>query len=535
MANTVSFQVPTDYSVEAADIDRRRKYAELLQQQALQPIPMPQTPAGGFTPQISWTQGLAKALQGYNASKGMEKASEDAKALAAQRQAALAQAIQGYDASKNGTPAQTVQQPVDTSQEGTGSMDMSGTAGPPTQPVQQAAVPGNPRAAAMAAMVSQYPEMQAVGKLDYAQLAKQDAPYNLKEGETRFGAGNQPVANIPTKPVQVTAAGANGAPETRFVRPDVNAAPIPMPVKMDMANTGGEITPLNPYTQKEPVAKTVDPNTQFRVENRVITDTAKYSNVQPDGKGGFMGLSKATGQMEHIPSAEGVVAPGVLSGDALEAAAERYLIDRSLPTNLGRGNQGGATTTRILDRAAALAKERGDSAEATAIGQVSSRAKIGALNQNTKDLSAIRPYNEMLDRNGNIAIQAAEKVSRTSSQLANKTINWLAQNASDNPDVAVLLAQTRILSTEAARVLNNPRLTGELSDTARKDMDMVVNGNMPINAYSAVVRRMQADGKIRVGEIVNEAERLKKEIGRRASDKPDASVLKFDAQGNLVK
>ncbi len=61
-------------------------------------------------------------------------------------------------------------------------------------------------------------------------------------------------------------------------------------------------------------------------------------------------------------------------------------------------------------------------------------------------------------------------------------------------------------------------------------MDGVINGNMPINAYSAVVRRMQADGKIRVSEIESEAARLKDEIApkRRASDKPGA-VIDFNA------
>ena len=52
----------TDYGVEQQDIDRRRKLAELLQQQALQPIE--QSSAGGYVTPISWTQGLAKMLQG---------------------------------------------------------------------------------------------------------------------------------------------------------------------------------------------------------------------------------------------------------------------------------------------------------------------------------------------------------------------------------------------------------------------------------------------------------------------------------------
>lgn len=81
----------TDYGAEAQDIERRRKMAELLQQQALQPIE--QTTAGGYVTPISWTQGLAKALQGYAGMKGQEAATQQAKDLAGRRNQAMAETL----------------------------------------------------------------------------------------------------------------------------------------------------------------------------------------------------------------------------------------------------------------------------------------------------------------------------------------------------------------------------------------------------------------------------------------------------------
>lgn len=60
--NVNTFTAPPDWQAEAQDIDRRRKLAELLQQDALKPIE--QSSAGGYVTPISWTQGLAKLLQG---------------------------------------------------------------------------------------------------------------------------------------------------------------------------------------------------------------------------------------------------------------------------------------------------------------------------------------------------------------------------------------------------------------------------------------------------------------------------------------
>lgn len=193
---TVNFQAPTEYSVESADIDRRRKMAELLQQQALEPIHQQPTPAGGFAVPISWTQGLAKALQGYAAGRAQDRASEQQKALGerynTERAAALSAALQAGQ----GTPAQTVQQPVDTAQEGTGSMDMSGSAGPETQPVQKAAVPGSRQAMIAMLTGSKFPDLQQAG---LAQTLKEQEPYTLAPGATRYGAGGQPIVTAPVK------------------------------------------------------------------------------------------------------------------------------------------------------------------------------------------------------------------------------------------------------------------------------------------------------------------------------------------------
>ena len=190
MAN-ISFQAPTDYSVEAADIDRRRRYAELLQQQSMEGVPLPQTPAGGFTPNISWTQGLAKMLQGYAGRKGLDEATARSRALAerfrTEGQDTLQRGMQAYQ----GTPGQTIPEaPLDPEAAGRG--DMQGA------PVQMPAQPGNP-AAAMAIMGG-HPMTQGYSGALMAQMLKAQDPYTLAPGAVRMGPGNAPVAAAPFKP-----------------------------------------------------------------------------------------------------------------------------------------------------------------------------------------------------------------------------------------------------------------------------------------------------------------------------------------------
>ena len=66
-------------TAEQAALNRRRKMAEAMQQQAIAPIEMPNVPGVKISPY----QGLAKLLQGYLAGKSLEKADTEQKALEA--------------------------------------------------------------------------------------------------------------------------------------------------------------------------------------------------------------------------------------------------------------------------------------------------------------------------------------------------------------------------------------------------------------------------------------------------------------------
>lgn len=97
----VSFMGPTDFTAEQADIDRRRKYAEALRQQSMQPLET-QT-AGGWAIPISPTQGIAKLLSAYVGKKGETRATEDTKALATRKNQALVEALGGMPRARTET------------------------------------------------------------------------------------------------------------------------------------------------------------------------------------------------------------------------------------------------------------------------------------------------------------------------------------------------------------------------------------------------------------------------------------------------
>lgn len=190
----------------------------------------------------------------------------------------------------------------------------------------------------------------------------------------------------------------------------------------------------------------------------------------------------------------------------------------SIPT--GRQGEGNAYRAKFADELNKVASELGKTPQELATMGKENKAKFMALGAVEKDLAAIRPYNDMLHTNGDIAIKLGEKAIATDSKLLNKPLNWVRQNAGDNPDVAEFLAQAQIVSTESARVLNNPRLVGQLTDSARHEMQGVISGDMPINSFIRVVKRMQADGNNRVSAMEAQRARTVNELRGSTGGKP---------------
>jgi len=163
-----------------------------------------------------------------------------------------------------------------------------------------------------------------------------------------------------------------------------------------------------------------------------------------------------------------------------------------------------AVDERVPDRAQELGLSAADIGTNKAI-RVSTQA---ALTQNTKDIAMLQPYVAMLDQNAEITKKLAEKAIATHAALANKPLNWLRVNAADSPDVAEYLAQIEIVKNEATRVISNPRLVGQMTDTARQEIESVINGSMPLNATERVLDRLKNDGERRIGTMQAQQQQL---------------------------
>src|SRR5208282_4699458 len=182
--------------------------------------------------------------------------------------------------------------------------------------------------------------------------------------------------------------------------------------------------------------------------------------------------------------------------------------DGTWRTGLSRTKDGAALIKAVDEYVPQMGKELGISPADAGTNKAKRIAMQAGLTQNTKDLAMLKPYVNMLDQNTDILKGLAKKVIATDSPLANKSINYLRNNVAGNPDVAEYLAQVEIVKNEATRVISNPRLVGQMTDTARQEMESIINGNMSVAATNQVLDRLKNDGQRRLTTMQDQNDAL---------------------------
>lgn len=186
--------------------------------------------------------------------------------------------------------------------------------------------------------------------------------------------------------------------------------------------------------------------------------------------------------------------------------------DQQWRQGLGRTARGSQMILDVDKRIPQLVKERGMGVGDVMRARADIKASGKALGQIETDLAAFRPYASMLDRNITAVDQLAQQVVKTGIPVLNKPLNWIMQNLAGDPNMAEYLAQVRFTQTEAARVINNPRLVGVLTNEARAELEEIYNGNMTLEQTRSVLKRIKMDSENRVIEMERERDRQRAQI-----------------------
>jgi len=176
------------YTAESEAIANRMRMAQLIGQQSMQPMEMPQQPGAKFSPY----QGLAKMMQAYVSVLGQNKAAEQQAALAEKYQAGNRAEMGAFLGARFGSPSQPAT-PATVVPNATGAdtadnpnLEITGNQGiAPGMAAVPAVAPDRQKAMALA-LGSQNPMLQGYGGAMLSQMDTPKPPINVAAGGTLY-------------------------------------------------------------------------------------------------------------------------------------------------------------------------------------------------------------------------------------------------------------------------------------------------------------------------------------------------------------
>jgi len=174
-----------------------------------------------------------------------------------------------------------------------------------------------------------------------------------------------------------------------------------------------------------------------------------------------------------------------------------------------------------------LMKEAGITSEDVVAGRAGFKADTTSLNKLTPQYDAITAFEKNAVRQGDILVGLADKVDTTGVPVIERWIR-AGRKATGDPDVAKFDAQLYIYRAEAAKILTNPNLTGQLTDSARHEVEDFMKPGASANQIKQTVALIKNDFDNRkqtleeqIGSIRN---RMRERVGPGAAERGGLGV-----------
>lgn len=285
-------------------------------------------------------------------------------------------------------------------------------------------------------------------------------PTILKEGE----AGFDPVTHQPIPGMSV--------------EPKLNEADIAMKA------AGGDTTATD-------AMGLLKPTPQKSIESKAVLLDGKPAIVNFNPATGKHTLPNGTDVSERIkpvPPASMTINPALVpSGDALDMAAKRYLATGDLPS-MGMGQAGAAARVAVMNAAAKIDPQASLAANKAVYG--ADTKNLAKLQTTEGTLSA---FEKTAGKNLDQFLGLASKIPDTGVPWINQPIRNVNAKLLGSADQAAFNAARDVALREIARVTNDPKLSGALTDSARAEVAGLSPENATFKQIQAVAKVLKQD------------------------------------------
>ena len=194
---------------------------------------------------------------------------------------------------------------------------------------------------------------------------------------------------------------------------------------------------------------------------------------------------------------------------AINNAAARYNIDGTLPP-MGMGKGGATARSLILNRAAELASNTSGTDQRVA--QLTTKASASTLLQLKKTKTMIKAFEEMANKNADIALEMSDKVDRTGTPVINRWILAGNNKLAGDVDTATFNTAVNVFANEYAKIMSGSMGNTPVSDSARKEAHEILNTAQTPAQLKANIKLLQREMKNRITGLDDSEQALLKSM-----------------------
>jgi hypothetical protein len=199
------------------------------------------------------------------------------------------------------------------------------------------------------------------------------------------------------------------------------------------------------------------------------------------------------------------VAPN-LTPEAKDIVAHQFAMTGQLPP-MGMGKAGAKVRTDIINRSAELYKGLDLPSQ-----QAAFKANQGSLVKMQGQRDAIGSFEETALKNLDQFLATAQKVVDTGSPMINKPLRGISAAVLGTPELAAYNAARQTVIPEFAKILSNPTLAGQLTDSARKEVESLIGPDATLAQAVAVAKILKTDSANRRQSLDDQIAAIQKRI-----------------------
>ena len=218
-------------------------------------------------------------------------------------------------------------------------------------------------------------------------------------------------------------------------------------------------------------------------------------------------LTEMTDPRYDLAKLKGVAANTDLPKATADFFAEGFLQNGYVPT-IGYGKDGEAHKAQILSRAAELAISRGLTPGDLAVFREITKSEQTNSTKLTSSLSNLRSFENTAIKIGDDLLKIAAKTDLGGSPLWNKYRMYMRGEVAGDSDVKLFQSQIKTFATDVAKIITNPGLGGQLTDSARHEVDEFLGGNITLEALQKIHAQLRKDFTYRDQSLQSELDQV---------------------------